>query len=199
VLDEGLELAETEDTRWSTALGLLSLAADPAGLSDHERTRPESVESVDAHGLLRNALGRFRLGLPGSRDEVRRAVTTLVQNAAPTLVLTPEKQLELVLSREWKGRYVGMWHTHAPHAGPNGWTAGDVPSFEDMQNAVAYGQFLTLSFDPEGFDLYDASRLGDARRVDLSLVDAIRYRSREWREHFRRLLPSDPSNPPGKR
>lgn len=67
---------------------------------------------------------------------------------------------------------------------------GDVPSFEDMQNAVRDGQYLTLAFQPDGFDLYDAEPLADAGRVDLSLLKVIRYRSSSWRSHFRRLHPA---------
>ena len=82
---------------------------------------------------------------------------------------------------------MGGWHTHAPHDANGEWVGGDVPSFEDMQNATQYGQYLTLSFQPDGFDLYDAEPLADAKRVDLSLLKVIRYRSPAWREHFRKL------------
>jgi hypothetical protein len=58
-----------------------------------------------------------------------------------------------------------------------------------MRNAVEFGQFLTLSFQPDGFDLYDAEPLGDAKRIDLKLVKVIRYRSPEWRAHFQKLHP----------
>jgi hypothetical protein len=84
---------------------------------------------------------------------------------------------------------VGSWHTHSPHDAGGKWSGGDVPSFEDMRNAVEYGQFLTLSFQPDGFDLYDAEPLGDAKRVDLKLLKVIRYRSPAWRDHFQKLHP----------
>ena len=131
----------------------------------------------------------LRLGAPGSQDEVRRALVTVARNAAPTYSLGPEELLALVTDADWEGRYVGGWHTHAPHDQNGEWVGGDVPSFEDMQNAIQYGQYLTLSFQPDGFDLYDAEALGDAKRVDLKLLKVIRYRSAVWREHFRTLRP----------
>ena len=73
---------------------------------------------------------------------------------------------------------MGGWHTHAPHDANGGWVSGDVPSFEDMQNAIQYGQYLTLSFQPDGFDLYDASfaRWG-AARSSVSAADSSLPRS----------------------
>jgi hypothetical protein len=56
-----------------------------------------------------------------------------------------------------------------------------------MQNAARDGQFLTLAFQPDGFDLYDASALGEAGRVDLALLKVTRYRSSVWRRRFERL------------
>jgi hypothetical protein len=87
----------------------------------------------------------------------------------------------------WCGRYVGQWHTHPPKYREGVWSGGDVPSYQDMQNAVQDGQFLTLAFQPDGFDLYDAAAIGAAARIDLSLVKVIRFRSATWRDHFAKL------------
>lgn len=190
VLDDELRLVEATDVRWAIVRELTSTAADPNAIARLVESRPEAVASVDTHGLLKVAVARFRLGARNAADEVRRAVLTLAQNAAASYEHDPAAQLALIASRDWRGRYVGRWHLHPPHdAGSGGWAAGSEPSYEDMQNAVADGQYLTLAFHPEGFDLYDASVLGDLGRVDLSLLKVIRYRSPQWRAHFGKLHP----------
>ena len=189
-LDSELRLVEARDPRWSTVQDLARLADDPKAIAAVYETRTAEVAQVDTHGLLKVAVARFRLGAAGSPEEVRRALLTVAQNAAPTYSLGPEEQFALVTGADWQGRYVGGWHTHAPHDANGAWIGGDVPSFEDMQNAIQYGQYLTLSFQPDGFDLYDAEPLADAKRVDLKLLKVIRYRSPAWREHFRKLRPS---------
>lgn len=189
-LDQDLRLVEARDPRWSTIQDLVKVADDPKAIAALCEDRAAEVAQVDTHGLLKVAVARLRLGAPGSAEEVRRALLTVARNAAPTYSLGPEEQFALVTGADWQGRYVGGWHTHAPHDVNGDWAGGDVPSFEDMQNAIQYGQYLTLSFQPDGFDLYDAGALGDAKRVDLSLLKVIRYRSPEWRDHFRNLRPS---------
>ena len=188
-IDSELRFAEARDPRWSIVREMAALAGDPAALAAFFATRSREVAQVDTHGLLKNAVGRFELGTGGAREEISRALLTVARNAAPTYSMGPEEQIALVTSVDWQGRYVGGWHTHAPHDGNGAWVGGDVPSFEDMQNAVQYGQYLTLSFQPDGFDLYDAEALGEARRVDLALLKVIRYRSPSWRRHFEKLRP----------
>ena len=188
-LDTELRLVEARDPRWSTIQDLVKLSDDPRAIATFCENHVEEIAQIDAHGLLKVAVARLRLAAPGSAEEVRRALLTVAQNAAPTYSLGPEEQFALVAGSDWKGRYVGGWHTHAPHDANGDWVGGDVPSFEDMQNAIQYGQYLTLSFQPDGFDLYDAAPLADAKRVDLTLLKVIRYRSREWRDRFRTLRP----------
>jgi hypothetical protein len=188
-IDAELRLAEARDPRWATIQDLVKVSDDVNAIAARCESRAEEIALVDAHGLLKVAVARLRLGAPGSPEEVRRALLTVAQNAAPTYSLGEEEQLALVTGADWRGRYVGGWHTHAPHDANGEWVGGDVPSFEDMQNAVQYGQYLTLSFQPDGFDLYDADALGDAKRVDLKLLKVIRYRSPAWREHFAALRP----------
>lgn len=185
-IDGELRLAEIEDARWSIVQEVVKVAHDPGAIAALVEARPE-IATIDAHGLLKAAAGRLRLGMKGAADEVQRALLTVARNTAPTYSFGSEEQLALITSRDWRGRYVGSWHTHAPHDVGGKWGGGDVPSFEDMQNAIEYGQFLTLSFQPDGFDLYDAEPLGDAKRVDLNLLKVIRYRSAGWREHFQKL------------
>lgn len=188
-IDTELRLIEAPDPRWRTIQELASVAEDPGAVAARFESRPVEMALVDTHALLKGAVGRFRRGAPGSADEMRRAVATVAKNAAPTYSLGPEEHLALVTGRDWAGRYVGGWHTHAPKEMGGEWVRSDVPSFEDMQNAVRFGQFLTLAFEPDGFDLYDAAPLADAGRVDLSLLKVIRHRSEAWREHFEALRP----------
>lgn len=186
-IDNELRLVEAPDSRWSTIQDLVKVSNDPDAVAALCESRALEIAQVDAHGLLKVAVARFRLGAKGASDEVRRALLTVAQNAAPTYSLGPEEQFALIAGADWQGRYVGGWHTHAPHDANGQWVGGDVPSFEDMRNAVQYGQYLTLSFRPDGFDLYDAEPLADAGRIDLALLKVIRYRSPAWREHFGKI------------
>ena len=188
-IDRELRHVEARDPRWATVQALVTVAGDSGAIARFSESKGEELALIDTHGLLKNAAARFRLGAPGSDAEVRRALLSVAQNAAPTYSLGEAEQLALVTGSDWQGRYVGGWHTHAPHDASGEWAGGDVPSFEDMQNAVQYGQYLTLSFQPDGFDLYDAEALSDAKRVDLKLVKVIRYRSAAWRAHFAALRP----------
>ena len=188
-LDTELRFVEARDPRWTIVREMVKVSADPAALAAFCEQRAMDAAQVDSHGLLKNAIGRLRLGMAGAREELNRALLTVARNAAPTYSMGPEEQLTLITGADWEGRYVGGWHTHAPHDAKGEWEGGDVPSFEDMQNAIRYGQYLTLSFQPDGFDLYDGEALGDAKRVDLKLLKVIRYRSPSWREHFRKVRP----------
>lgn len=188
-IDSELRLVEAPDPRWSTVQDLIGAAGDPEKVASLYETRPVEVAAVDTHSLLKLAVARFRLGTHGAPDEVRRAIATVALNSAPTYSHGPEEQFALIASRAWRGRYVGRWHTHAPHDADGGWAGAEVPSFEDMENAVRDGQYLTLAFQPDGFDLYDAEPLADAGRVDLALLRVIRYRSPSWRDYFKKLHP----------
>ena len=188
-IDTELRLAEVLDPRWRTIQELAGVSNDARSLAALFESRPAEMAQVDNHALLKVAVARYRLGAPGSGDEVRRAAATVAKNTAPTYSLGPEEHLALVTGRDWNGRYVGGWHTHAPKEMGGEWVESDGPSFEDMQNAVRFGQFLTLSFQPDGFDLYDAGPLADSGRVDLSLHKVIRHRSDAWRRHFEGLRP----------
>jgi hypothetical protein len=186
-IDTELRLVEAKNPQWKMVQDLANASGDPGAVAKlYERFGTEANE-IDRHDLLKLALARFQIGARGAALEVERAVLTVAQNSAPTYVHEPLQQLEVVARTEWRGRYAGMWHTHAPHEREGGWGAGDGPSFEDMQNAIAAGQYLTLAFQPDGFDLHDASPLSDAGKVDLTLVKVIRYRSPSWRAHFEAL------------
>ena len=53
-----------------------------------------------------------------------------------------------------------------------------------MTNAIEKGQFVTIVFQPDGFDFYDLSPLAEIRRPDLSKARVIRHRSEEWRRRL---------------
>ena len=199
-IDADLHLVEARDPRWVTVQALARTSSDALAVASLYATRSADVAPLDEHALIRLSLERLKLGSPGAAKEVLRAVLTVVENAASTYAHDPGEQFALIASHDWKGRYVGRWHTHPPHDGGGAWLGGEVPSFEDMQNAVAAGQYLTLAFQPDGFDLYDASALADEGRMDLGLMKIVRYRSIAWRDHFeqlRRRLGARPAPPRG--
>jgi hypothetical protein len=192
LIDGDLRLLETVNPGWALVRELAVHASRPSTLRDISRRHAIEMPALDSHHLLRNALARHERNARGSLVEIQRAVDTLVLNSATTFLHTPQEQVRLIASRDWRGVYVGRWHTHGPRQPDGTWTGADPPSFEDMTNAIEAGQYLTLAFQPDGFDLYDASELADARRVDLSLMRVIRHRSREWREHFAYVFASLP-------
>ena len=189
-IGNGLRFVEANDPRWRTARDLAVIADEPARVAALARGRAAEVTLLDRHGLLNVALQRLRLGSKNADREVARAVRTMVRNSATEYSHDPVEQFRIIVSHDWSGRYVGRWHTHPPHDRGDTWGAGEPPSFEDMENAVRDGQYLTLAFHPDGFDLYDAADLADEGRADLRLMRVIRYRSPAWRAHFRRLRTS---------
>ena len=125
-------------------------------------------------------------------DAQRRAMAQVVLGAVDTHFKTwsvsPELQLEMIGQHEWRGRYVGFWHIHPPRQGAGRYAPGIEPSMEDMTIAVEKGQFLTIVFQPDGFDAYDLSPLAATRTPELSAPRVIPHRSAEWERRFRALL-----------
>jgi hypothetical protein len=186
-LDGELWLHEMKDRGWEAARELAARLDDPAAVAELWDQRLAELRPLDVGGILGFAIERYRRQGPSAASGVRTTAVALAENAAGAFSFEPQAQLDLILATDWCGRYVGRWHTHPPHHAEQGFTGGDVPSFEDMQNAARDGQFLTLAFQPDGFDLYDASALGEAGRVDLALLKVTRYRSSVWRRRFERL------------
>lgn len=188
-IDAELRLVEAKNPSWGIVRQLARVADDPRATLRLYDEKSREVAALDRHQLLKLALDRFRLHAPGAAEEVRRAVLTVAENSAPTYSHEPSEQFAIIASTEWRGRYVGRWHTHAPHWNSGRWTSGDGPSFEDMQNAIAAGQYLTLAFQPDGFDLYDAAAMAETGRLDLTLMKVIRYRAESWKKRFVKLRP----------
>ncbi len=126
-------------------------------------------------------------------DEQRRVLDKILASALAvhfkTWTVTPERQQAVIETHNWQGRYVGFWHLHPPAQVLGGATQGFEPSMEDMNVAVEKGQFLTIVFQPEGFDVYDLEPLATARQAVLSRARVIKYRSPEWASRFSLLRP----------
>jgi hypothetical protein len=153
---------------------------------------PEPMKAIDDSGLLANFL-RMRPGWQARGMEkekidkvLRVTVDTILRNTSDAYIFEPDTQFAAITSQDWSGRYVGRWHTHPPHAGPEGWGASDVPSGPDMDIASKEGQNMVFSFQPDGFDFYDLSPL-DGIAPDLDKVLKTSYRSPAWRARFQAL------------
>lgn len=137
------------------------------------------------HALL------YQMTTRPATDAQHRAMDQVVLGAVSTHFktwnVTPEMQLEMIGKNQWRGRYVGFWHVHPPRQGPGGYAPGLEPSLEDMTIAVEKGQFLTIVFQPDGFDVYDLSPLSVTRTPALAAARVIRHRSAEWERRFRAL------------
>jgi hypothetical protein len=107
----------------------------------------------------------------------------------------PLIQAEMIERTEWHGRYVGFWHIHPPRLKDSSTVQGIEPSMADMQTAVQLGQFVTIVFQPDGFDLYDLRRIAASGRADLSNADVIRHRSGAWKRHFDSKLANVATSP----
>jgi hypothetical protein len=126
-------------------------------------------------------------------DAQRRVLHQVLRGAVETHFKTwsvsPEVQREAIGQHDWRGRYVGFWHIHPPRPAGGSFAPGLEPSMEDMTLAVEKGQFLTLVFQPAGFDLYDLAPLAVSGTPSLSNVRIVRHRSAEWERRFRALIP----------
>ena len=119
-------------------------------------------------------------------DVLRNTVATHFK----TWTTDPDIQAEMIDKTQWRGRYVGFWHIHPPRAIGSSFGPGIEPSVADMRNAIELGQFVTIVFQPLGFDVYDLSPLRVLGRTDLSQLQAIQYRDPAWKAHFEALLRS---------
>ncbi len=118
------------------------------------------------------------------RDLLDDVIERTVAEHFRTWTTDPLIQSQMIAKTEWNGRYLGFWHIHPPRLKQWSPTEGIEPSMTDMRNAVELGQFLTIVFQPDGFDVYDLSPLAALGRADLSRAELIRYRSPDWRRHF---------------
>ena len=122
------------------------------------------------------------------RDLLGDVIERTVAEHFKTWTTDPLIQARMIEKTEWKGRYIGFWHIHPPRLKNSSPTEGIEPSMTDMRNAVDLGQFLTIVFQPDGFDVYDLSPLPAFGHEDLSRANTIRYRSPDWKPHFESRL-----------
>lgn len=169
---------------------MVNREGDSAGLLELLQGSAEGKRVLSETGGLHALL--YRISTQGSTDSDRALLHEIVESAVVTHFKTwsadPEIQQRMIRSTEWHGRYVGFWHIHPPRVTGNGFAEGIEPSFEDMNHAILLGQFLTVVFQPDGFDVYDLSPLALRRRPDLSRARIIRYRSPDWTIHFQKTL-----------
>jgi len=187
-LDGGrLRFVEYPDLLHSIVRRMVELKNDPKSLLDYLSQSPPGQRLLATTGGLHALL--FQMTGPGGTNEDRRRTLDQVLASAvavhfKTWSVDPEQQLEMIRQNDWNGRYVGFWHIHPPRWTASGYAAGIEPSLEDMKVAVEKGQFLTLVFQPDGFDLYDLSPLSEAQALELSRCRVIQYRSGDWARRF---------------
>jgi hypothetical protein len=169
---------------------MVELEDDPAALLAHLGRSPHGRDVLETSGGLHALLYQMTTRPPtaaqrGALDVVlRHAVATHFK----TWTVSPAIQRDMIERHEWRGRYAGFWHIHPPRPDGATYAAGFEPSLEDMTLAVEKGQFLTIVFQPDGFDLYDLAPMAAAGRPDLSRARVVRHRAPAWAERFARRL-----------
>ena len=169
----------------------LDVRHDPKALLDLLTASVEGQQVLARTGGLHAHL--FQMTTKTPTVEQRRVLDGILASAVAvhfkTWTVTPELQQAMIERNEWRGRYVGFWHIHPPREADGGFAPGFEPSMEDMKIAVEKGQFLTLVFQPDGFDAYDLEPLARASQPVLSRARVIRYRSPDWARRFSTNLP----------
>ncbi len=194
MLDRGrLRFVECPDPLHLLVRRMVELKDDPKGLLDFLSRSPGGQQLLKTTGGLHALL--FQMTSRPEPDEARRRALDRVLASAisvhfKTWSIDPELQLAMIRQNDWQGRYAGFWHLHPPRPAAQGYAPGLEPSLEDMTIAVERGQFLTIVFQPDGFDLYDLSALAVAGTPDLSRSRVIRHRSKDWERRFREAPPA---------
>jgi hypothetical protein len=170
---------------------MIRLRAEPERLLSFLESSPDGREVLSETGGLHALLWAMSANPPTveQRELLVKVIVSAVDVYFKTWSVDPESQARALESVDWRGRYVGFWHIHPPRMqGEGNLSVGIEPSVEDMTNAVELGQFLTIVFQPDGFDAYDLSPLARARTPDLSRVLRIPHRSPGWKAHFQELV-----------
>lgn len=165
---------------------LVSRADEPETLLAFLEGSAEGRFLLKNTGGLHALLYQFAEGTAsdGSRELLGSVIESTVATHFKTWTTDPLIQARMIERTEWRGRYVGFWHIHPPRMSRGSIAEGIEPSMADMRNAVELGQFLTIVFQPDGFDVYDLSPLRSNGRADLSRVVVVPYRDAGWRRHF---------------
>lgn len=186
-LDRGtLRFVEYPDALHPVIRRMLEVRSNPKALLDLLTASVEGQQILSGTGGLHAHLYQMTTRTP--TDAQRRVLDGILAAAVAvhfkTWTVTPEVQHAMIERNDWRGRYVGFWHIHPPRRTAGGFAAGFEPSMEDMTVALEKGQFLTLVFQPDGFDAYDLEPLSRAGQAVLSKARIVRYRSPDWGKHF---------------
>lgn len=180
----GVTLHNQRTAVYEARCALIQRLGSPERILDLYAEYPDQMKLLDPGEIMRKSLSRLPLD-PAMRGRVLRDIPPNIIFTGSTQYFPPSAGYQRMLEEnEWKGRYLGFWHAHMPGSGPDGWTAGGAPAGHDLA-AARDGLEFVLSFDPDGFDLYD---LFAAVGKDAASVPApIRYRSAGWRERFQAM------------
>ncbi len=187
-----LRFVECPDPLHPLVRRMVELVDDPATLLRFLSESPGGRELLATTGGLHALLFQMTNRPPpdeAQRHALERVVASAVSRHFKTWSIDPEQQLAMIRQNDWEGRYAGFWHLHPPRPTPHGYAPGIEPSTEDRTIAVEKGQFLTLVFQPDGFDLYDLSPLAGAGTTDLGRSRIIRHRSKDWSARFGKARP----------
>ena len=165
---------------------MASLRGEPSRLLAFLESTPDGRAVLKGTGGLHALLYQMAQGSPTEQQWalLDRVIATAVAIEFKSWRADPEIQARMIEVTDWRGRYVGFWHIHPPRLRSDGFDSGIEPSFADMQNAIELGQFLTVVFQPDGFDAYDLSPLARVRRPDLTRARVVSHRSPDWKTHF---------------
>lgn len=186
-IDKGvLRFVEYPDPLHPVIRRMVELRHQPRALLEMLTASVEGQQILARTGGLHAHLYQMTTKTP--REEQRRVLDRILGGAVAThfktWTATPELQQAGIERHDWRGRYVGFWHIHPPVPTAGGFAPGFEPSMEDMTIAVEKGQFLTLVFQPDGFDAYDLEPLSRSGQAVLSRARVIRHRSPEWGKRF---------------
>ncbi len=165
---------------------MAGLREEPARLLAFLESTPDGREVLKGTGGLHALLYQMSRETPTERqwEILDNVIASAVAIYFKTWRADPEIQARMIEATDWRGRYVGFWHIHPPRIRGEGFQSGIEPSHEDLQNAVELGQFLTLVFQPDGFDAYDLSPLARTGAANLTRAQVVSYRSPDWKPHF---------------
>ncbi|HSF18168.1 MAG TPA: hypothetical protein VLK65_21720 [Vicinamibacteria bacterium] len=190
----GLVLVDYPDPVHPLLREMVRLDTDPERLFELLQSSADGKRLLETTGGLHALL--YQMSTKAPTDEQRKLLRQVVASAVATHFKTwstePLIQAKMIETTDWRGRYVGFWHIHPPRLQGADIAVGIEPSYADMSNAVELGQFLTIVFQPDGFDAYDLSPLARTGAPDLTRAQRISYRSPVWRSHFlERARPPD--------
>jgi hypothetical protein len=168
---------------------MVELKGDPSQLLAYLESTPDGRALLKGTGGLHALLYQMTRSPPTEPQAalLTRVIAGAIASRFKTWTADPAIQARMIERTEWRGRYVGFWHIHPPRFLAGKVQSGIEPSLQDMQNAVMLGQFLTLVFQPGGFDAYDLAPLGRTGTPSLKHARVVSFRSADWGPHFERI------------